>query len=63
MSYAYQQANISRGGIPPSRKQEINNKIEQVMQLCRDENEAVTRDLGALIQAEKGVQDLLQTHT
>ena len=30
------------------------------MQMCRDENSAVNRDLNSLIQAEKGVHDLLQ---
>ena len=60
MSYGYSQDPVARRGLPPSRKQEIKSKIDQIMHLCHDENTAVNRDLNSLIQAEKGVHELLQ---
>lgn len=50
-----------RGGYPleNAKKNEIKNRIKEIIDLCKDENSAVHREMTGVIEAEKGVLNLL----
>jgi hypothetical protein len=42
-----------------SKKAEIKNRIKEIIDLCKDENSAVHKEMGGVIEAERGVYNLL----
>ena len=42
------------------KKIDLKNKIKEIIDLCKDENTVVTKDINGMADAERGILNLLQ---
>jgi hypothetical protein len=58
----YQDPNSKRASFTNTnhKKSELKNKIREIIDLCKDENASVTRDLSRAAETEEGIYNLLK---